>query len=87
MSNKISRMAKICKGTKMGQYCIIGPKVKIGAGCQIGNGVIIHPESEIGADVRLDDNAVIGKQPACRDWNLVWNKRVSGFTTGNFFLS
>jgi UDP-2-acetamido-3-amino-2,3-dideoxy-glucuronate N-acetyltransferase len=63
MANKIAKNAKLGKGTRVGEFCVIGAKVKIGTGCIVGNSAVIHEGSEIGANVRIDDHAVIGKQP------------------------
>ncbi|MCI0331294.1 MAG: N-acetyltransferase [candidate division Zixibacteria bacterium] len=63
MAGKIAKSARFGKGTMVGEFCVIGAKVKIGAGCIIGNGVVIHEGSMIGSNVRIDDQTVIGKQP------------------------
>lgn len=47
----------------MGEFCVIGEKVKIGKGCKIGHHVVIHQDTIIGDNVRVDDHTVLGKLP------------------------
>ena len=63
----IEKGAKIAKDVKIGPYCYIGPKVKIGSGCVIENNVTIVGNTTIGSDCYIFPMCVIGTSPEGND--------------------
>jgi len=59
----IDPSATLGAGTVIGQFSVIGKKVKVGAGCVIGHHVVIHDDTILGDNIRVDDHTVIGKKP------------------------
>jgi acetyltransferase-like isoleucine patch superfamily enzyme len=55
--------ARIDGSSHVGEYCVLGDRVRIGRGCVLGHHVVIHEGTVIGDNVRIDDNTVIGKLP------------------------
>jgi UDP-N-acetylglucosamine acyltransferase len=55
--------AKIAKDVKIGPYCVIGPRVKIGEGNILFNHVSVVGNTTIGKNNKIYMNAVIGTWP------------------------
>ncbi len=62
-TSTIAPGARIDASSQVGEYCVLGDRVRIGRGCVLGHHVVIHEGTIIGDNVRIDDNAVIGKLP------------------------
>lgn len=62
-SSTIHNSAKIARGVKFGECCVVGAEVTIGPGCVIGHHAVIHDGTTVGENVRIDDHTVIGKRP------------------------
>lgn len=55
--------ATIGAGTTFGEFCFVGPHVKLGNGCRVGHHVVIHEDTIVADTVRIDDHASLGKRP------------------------
>jgi UDP-3-O-[3-hydroxymyristoyl] glucosamine N-acyltransferase len=63
VSSAIHPSAQVGAGTTMGEFCVVGPNVRLGTHCRLGNHVVIHADTIVGNDVRIDDHASLGKLP------------------------
>jgi len=59
----IEKGAELSEGVKIGPFCYIGSKVKIGKGTHVRQGAIVDGDTTIGENCVIFNNATIGIEP------------------------
>lgn len=59
----VSPSAELGQGTRVGPFCVIGPRVRLGANCNLWSHVAIHGETVLGDDCEIFPFAVLGTTP------------------------
>ena len=74
METRISPMAhvesgaKIGNGVQVGPFCFVGPEVEIGDGCVLTSHVVLTGRTKVGQGNRFSSHVVIGGDPQDLSW-------------------
>lgn len=61
--------ARIGEGVQIGPFCLVGPEVEIGDGCVLTSHVVLTGRTKVGAGNRFSSHVVIGGDPQDVSWS------------------
>ena len=61
--------AEIGAGSRIGPFCVVGPRVRLGRDCRLLSHVVIHGDCVVGDDNRFWPTCVIGGEPQDKSWS------------------